>query len=796
MTLEEKASLCAGQGFWHTRAIERLDIPAILMTDGPHGLRKEIGSSRAGLAESAPATCFPTASCLASSWNRSLLAEVGSAIAQEALAEGVSLVLGPGANIKRSPLCGRNFEYFSEDPCLSGEMAAAWITGLQRQGVGASLKHFAVNNQETRRMSIDALVDERALREIYLAGFERAVKNARPWTVMAAYNRLNGTYCCEHERLLADILRGEWGFEGLVVSDWGATNNRAAGLQAGLDLEMPGTDNQQLIMAAVQKGLLSEDALDACVTRILDLVRKAQSQGVKRTDWDVDQHHLLARRAAAEGCVLLKNADGLLPLKKDMHIALLGAFAKQPRYQGAGSSLINPYRLDNLYDELRKLADGRGSLSFAEGYALEGQEPDQALLAQAAALAGSAHAAVVFVGLQDTDEVEGLDRRHLRLSRAHEALVQAAARANPRTIVVLSNGAPLEMPWVGQVGAILEGYLGGQAGAGALADILYGVVAPSGKLAESFPLRLEDHPAYHYFPGGPRTVEYRESIFVGYRYFDTLKKEVLFPFGHGLSYTQFSYSRLQLDHLRIKPGDPVLLSVSVRNSGRVPGSEVVQVYIAPPPSAYPRPAKELKAFEKLYLEPGEEKSLKFELDERAFAYYDVRAKDWKVEAGVYTILVGSSSRDIRLTAELMLLPQAGRVTALFSETEMPIYLLNENQFSREQFEALLGRPLPENVPQKRGSFDLNTPLSDMQTTLVGRLLQRVINKQISKLTRGFENTPQAMMMQEMVAEGPLRLLLMSGGGSLSRPMLEALILLANGQLGAGIRALIQSKKDK
>lgn len=798
LTLEEKASLCAGQDFWHTRAIQRLNLPAVLMTDGPHGLRRELGSAGAGLAESAPATCFPTASCLASSWNRSLLFEVGSAIAQEAQAQGVSLVLGPGANIKRSPLCGRNFEYFSEDPCLSGEMAAAWINGLQSRGVGASLKHYAANNQETRRMSIDAQLDERALREIYLAGFERAVKQSQPWTVMAAYNRLNGTYCCEHQKLLQDILRGEWGFSGLVMSDWGAVNERVAGLKAGLDLEMPGTpnSNQEKIMAAVQDGSLSLQQLDTCVLRVLELVARGLRQRQPDVVCDFEAHHALARRAAVEGCVLMKNEGELLPLKRNARIALLGAFAMHPRYQGAGSSLINPHKLDNLHDEMRKLQGSRGSLSYAPGYDPENPGADPQLLAQAVELAAGAEAAVVCVGLPDVCEVEGLDRRDLTLPNAHNALLEAVARANQRTVVVLNNGAPVEMPWVGEVRAILEGYLGGQAGAGALADVLFGEVNPSGKLAESFPVRLEDHPSYHSFPGGPRTVEYRESVFVGYRYFETLGKEVLFPFGHGLSYTRFTYSNLKLNQRTITAGESLRFSLKVRNSGRRQGSEVVQVYVAAPASALPRPARELRAFDKVDLRAGEGKTVRFELDARAFAHYDVLAKDWRVAPGIYTIQVGASSRDIRLQVELMVAALAGSQPASEMVDGVSDYLDHQNRFSREKFEALLGRALPENTADARGSFTLNTPLGDMRTTLVGRLLQRLIRRQIGTLTRGFEQSPQALMMRAMVAEGPLRLLLMSGGEDLSREMLEALVHLANGRLGKGLAGLLRRRKPK
>lgn len=795
LTQEEKVSLLSGQDFWHTRAIPRLGIPAVMMTDGPHGLRKETGSG-AGLSNNIPATCFPTAACLASSWDRDLLAEVGSAIAEEALEEKVSVVLGPGANIKRSPLCGRNFEYFSEDPFLSGEMARCWIEGAQRRGVGASLKHFAANNQETRRLTIDAVLDERALREIYLRGFEIAVRGAQPWTVMAAYNRLNGEFCAEHHGLLEDILHGEWSFTGLVVSDWGAANERAAGLRAGLDLEMPGVPNgnAELIVKAVKAGELDEQALNYSVRRVLELAARAQKALEKDVHYDRDAHHALARRAAAEGAVLLKNENHLLPLIEDQKIALIGGFAKNPRYQGGGSSSMNPTQLDTLYGELVKLM-GEERLSFAPGYKHGDDRPHAGLIEEAVQAARKAGTAVICAGLPEMDEVEGLDRECLRLPDAHNALIEAIAKACPRVVVVLSNGAPVEMPWEREVGAILEGYLGGQAGAGALADILLGLANPCGKLAESFPLRLEDNPSFHSFPGGPRTVEYRESIYVGYRYYDKAGKDVFFPFGHGLSYTRFEYSDLRLDNSIIKPGGTLKLSFSIKNAGDRKGKETAQVYVRDMRCSVFRSDKELAGFAKIELDAGETKAVEIELDARSFAFYSPARGAWTAEPGEFEILVGASSRDIRLSAVARLSGEEPSYSDSIPPDLVQYYSLpTDGDFSAQGFQCLLGRPLPDNSPEAPGGFTLNTPMLDMRGTLVGRILHGYTEREVQKLTAGFEDTPNALMMRKMVAEGPLRLMLMSAGGQINRGMLEGLLMMLNGKPLRGLFRLLRARR--
>ncbi|WP_315792576.1 glycoside hydrolase family 3 C-terminal domain-containing protein [Paenibacillus sp. BIC5C1] len=651
MSLEEKVELCSGKDFWHTKSYERLGVPSIMMTDGPHGLRKQEGSAdHLGLNKSVPATCFPSGSGLASSWNRELAHKMGKAIGEEAAAAGISIVLGPGVNIKRSPLCGRNFEYYSEDPYLSGTLAASYIQGVQSEGVGTSIKHFAVNNQEFKRMSVDAVVDEQTLREIYLASFEIAIKEGKPWTVMAAYNQVNGAFCSENSRLLTDILREEWQFEGAVVSDWGAVNERDLGLAAGMDLEMPYSNGigYQKIMEAIQSGQLSDAVLDQSVERILSLVFKAVNNQRDRVSVDVEAQHQLAREIAGECMVLLKNEASILPLKTDDSIAVIGAFAQKARYQGGGSSHITPTNLDNIYEEILKIAGSNANISYAAGYAPNEDEVDEQLLQEAVDHAKKAQVAVIFAGLPERYESEGFDRKHLHLPENHTALIKAIAKVQDNIVVVLSNGGPIEMPWLDNVKGVLEAYLGGQALGGAIADILFGSVNPSGKLAETFPKKMMHNPSYLHFPGDGETAEYREGIFMGYRHYDTRDVEPLFPFGFGLSYTQFEYSKMEVSHKQITDTDSVRVAVTIKNTGTVVGKEAVQLYVRDVESTIPRPVQELKGYAKILLQPGEEKTVQFELDKRAFAYYDVKLKDWHVETGNFNILIGKSSREIVL----------------------------------------------------------------------------------------------------------------------------------------------------
>ncbi|WP_202077757.1 glycoside hydrolase family 3 C-terminal domain-containing protein [Caldalkalibacillus salinus] len=652
MTLEEKASLCSGLDFWHTKGIERLGVPSVTVTDGPHGLRKQReGQDNLGLFDSVPATCFPSAAGMACSWDTALLERVGEALGKECQAEDVAVLLGPGTNIKRSPLCGRNFEYFSEDPYLSSQLASSHIKGVQSQGVGTSLKHFAANNQEHRRMSTDARIDERTLREIYLASFETAVKEAEPWTVMCAYNKVNGEYASENETLLTDILREEWGYEGVVVSDWGAVNERVDALKAGLELEMPANNGigDQKIINAVQEGTLSESTLDTAVERLLTMIFKAVENQKDTTSFDQEKHHQLAREVAQESMVLLKNENDILPLKKQANVAVIGAFAQQPRYQGGGSSHVNPTKLDNIYDELVKTADPQAAFSFAEGYTLKSDDIEPTRIEEAKKVAAQSDVTVVFAGLPDHYESEGYDRTHLHIPENQRVLIEAITEVQSHIVVVLLNGAPVEMPWLDKVQGVLEGYLGGQALGGAIADLLYGVANPSGKLAETFPETLSHNPSYLNFPGEGDTVDYKEGLFVGYRYYDTKDIKPLFPFGYGLSYTTFEYTNISLSTPEMHSTDELTVSVNIKNTGQQAGKEVVQLYVCDKESTVVRPKKELKAFDKVDLQPGEEKRVTLTLNQRSFAYYDEDLKDWVVESGDFDILVGSSSADIHLT---------------------------------------------------------------------------------------------------------------------------------------------------
>ena len=785
LTLEEKARLCSGLNYWYLEAVERLGVPSIMVTDGPHGLRKQLGDpTQVGLSEAAPATCFPTASALAATWNRDLIHQVGVALGEECIQEKVSVILGPGLNIKRSPLGGRNFEYFSEDPYLTGKIAKSYINGVQSQGVGTSAKHYVANNQETRRMTTDSIVDERALREIYLAGFEIAVKEAQPWTVMCAYNRINGTYASDHPYLMSDILKGEWGHEGLVVTDWTAMNDRIAALKAGVDLEMPGPAevNTKKIITAVQSGELEEAVLNTAVTRILTLISKGEHLLSTEYSYDQEAHHALARRVAGEGAVLLKNEGNLLPLPAHSKVALIGRFARQPRYQGAGSSHMTPTRLDNLYDELSKLI-GEDKLTYAPGYSVTGDTVDETLIREAVDIAQGADVVVICAGLTDMYEIEALDRQHMKLPAGHDALIQRLAAAQQNVVVVLSNGAPVEMPWVNDVPAILEGYLGGQAGAGAIADILTGRVNPSGKLAETFPIRLADTPARP-FPSGPMTVEYRESIYVGYRYYDTADVEVLFPFGHGLSYAEFAYH-----DLIVTPTDEgAVVTFKVKNSGTMAGKEVAQLYVRDVDATVFRPDKELKGFAKVELQPGEETEVTLTLDRRAFAFYDVPSRDWVVEAGDFEILVGASSRDIRLTALLPLAAQGD--ASLVNKEKLAAYynLSAETQFSQADFAALLGKPLPPNLRPRKGTYSLTTPIGDLLDSFMGRQLYNVAKREAAKTIQDGGDPIVAKIVETSINEAPIR----SFGEVLSATQVEGMLLLLNGRYFKGILKLIRS----
>lgn len=661
LTLEEKAGLCSGADFWHTKAVERLGLPAVMVSDGPHGLRKqEEESDHVGLGESIKAVCFPAASALACSYDVDLLHNLGCALGDECQAVDVSTVLGPAVNMKRSPLCGRNFEYFSEDPYLAGELAASYVNGVQSKNIGTSVKHFAANNQETRRMSISSEVDERTLREIYLAAFETIVKKAQPWTIMCSYNCINGVYSCENEWLLNKVLRDEWGFQGLVMTDWGAMNDRVASIKAGLDLEMPACEGitDRFIVDAVKTGTLSMEVLDRAVERVLKLIKKYYDNKTEGS-LELEEHHKLAKYIATECAVLLKNDDQILPLKATTRAAFIGEFATAPRFQGGGSSHINCFKITDALGAAKDYP-----VSFSKGYDTRRDEPDAELIAAAVKVAKEAEVAVVFAGLPDHFESEGYDRTHLNLPECQNVLIEEIVKVQPNTVVVLHNGSPVVLPWADRAKAILEVYLGGQAVGEATVDLLYGKVNPSGKLAETFPLRLQDNPSYLNFPGTKRKVEYREGIYIGYRHYDAKEMDVLYPFGYGLSYTTFAYSGLHLKIndkegnsgaiISMKDTDTLEVNVKVRNTGSVFGKEVVQLYVRDLEASVGRPPKELKGFAKVALAPGEEKTVTFTLDKRSFAYYSEELGDWYAESGTYEILIGKSSREILLTGSVEL----------------------------------------------------------------------------------------------------------------------------------------------
>ena len=666
LTLEEKASLCSGADFWHTKAIDRLNIPAAMVSDGPHGIRKQESlADHMGVAESIKAIGFPTASAMACSFDRDLLHKVGDALGEECVAEDLAVLLGPGINMKRSPICGRNFEYYSEDPVVAGELGAAFVNGVQEHGVGTSLKHFAANNQEWRRMSISAEIDERTLREIYLAAFETVVKKAQPWTIMCSYNRINGVYSCENDWLLNKVLRDEWGFEGLVMTDWGAMDERVPSLKAGLDLEMPDChgETDKLIVKAVQNGELEESVLDTAVERILTMVDKylTARKGIDPASmvhplpssvergYDVAAHHALARTTAEQSAVLLKNED-ILPLQKDKKIAFIGEFAKVPRIQGGGSSHINNTWIESALD-----AAG-DSVSYAQGFHIDEETTDETLLQEAITLAKESDVAVIFAGLPDSFESEGFDRTHLNMPANQNELIARISEVQPNVVVVLHSGSPIAMPWLDKVAGVLQMYLAGQASGGAAVNLLFGDATPCGKLAETFPLHLEDNPSYLNFPGNREKVCYQEGVFIGYRYYDKKKMDVLFPFGYGLSYTDFTYSNMKVtvngknatDVDVIKETDEIIVSADITNTGNCDGAEIVQLYIKNPVVYEIRPEKELRDFAKVFLKAGETKAVTFTLNARAFSYYETRIHDWYAESGDYEILLASSSRNIRL----------------------------------------------------------------------------------------------------------------------------------------------------
>lgn len=776
MTLEEKASLLSGQNFWNTKPVNRLGIPSIMLTDGPHGLRKQGGKAdHLGLNKSIPATCFPTASALANSWDTELLERVGACLGEEAAAEGVSVLLGPGLNVKRNPLCGRNFEYFSEDPYLAGKLAAAMVRGIQSQGVSACPKHFAVNSQETRRMVIDEVVDERALRELYLEGFRYVVTEGNPRTVMSAYNRVNGTYANENTHLLQDVLYGEWGFDGVVVTDWGGENDRVAGLIAGNQLEMPAsagmTDRE--VVAAVQSGALDELLLNERVDQLLRLVFETRREARPAEAGMMENHREAAREAARRSAVLVKNEGGLLPLTGHARVAVIGDFAARPRYQGAGSSLIVPTRLDSALDALKQT--DLDLVGFEPGFRRFGGT-DAGKLRRAVALAHRADVALVFLGLDEGSEAEGVDRTHLRLPENQIALLRAIRAACGRVVVVLANGAPVETGWAADADAVLLGYLGGQEGGGAVADLITGKAAPCGKLAETYPLSYADVPSADRYPGGEKTAEHRESIFVGYRYFDTANRPVAWPFGFGLTYTTFAYGNLNVD------GDEVRFSV--RNTGDRAGAEIAQVYVSKMERAVFRAKQELKGFARVTLAPGEERQVCVRLDGHAFSYYNTALGAWTEEPGTYEIRVGASSRDIRLRTTV---DRAGvAAPAPYDPKMLPHYFSGDvANVSGAEFSALLGRELP---PDR---YDPEQPLGYLDTIWQGRN-RKGLARFLYRLVRAARGVcfllgrPIAANNVMFAMHLPFRSMARMSGGKVDLAMIDGILVMVNGRFWPGL----------
>ncbi len=775
LTLEEKAALLQGWTTWTTRDISKKGIPPIFLSDGPSGLRKQAGAGdHLGLNASVPATCFPSAATMANSWDVELGEELGRTLGREAVANHVHVVLGPGLNSKRSPLCGRNFEYFSEDPYLAGKMSAAYIKGIQSQGAAACPKHFAVNSQELRRMAMDSVVDERTLREIYLTGFEMAVKEGGAKTVMSSYNMVNGTYANENTHLLTDILRKEWGFEGFVMTDWGGDNDHTEGVRAGSNLVMPapGPDCAIGLVEAVQKGEIEESVLDQRIEEFLKValpLLEAVEAGPK--EFDAEAHHQIARKCAESSIVLLEN-DGILPLKDHGSVAVIGDFAQVPRYQGAGSSQVNPTKLDNLYD--CAVAAGLQITGSAQGFDRKNPNVNQSLIDEAVAVAKTAETVLLCVGLDEILESEGMDRLHMELSQGQQALIEAVAAVNANVILVLSGGAPFVMPHA-HYRAAIHGYLGGQAGAGAMVDALLGRINPSGKLNETWPLALEQNPSHPYYPSKERTAEYREGLYVGYRYYDTANVAVKYPFGHGLSYTKFQYSDLQVSKTEV--------TFTVTNAGDVAGAEVAQVYVSCKNGQVFRPRKELKGFAKVFLTPGESRQVTVALDDKAFRYFNVKTNCWEVETANYDILVAASAADVRLTETVRIMG----TEAPAPYGSLPSYekgdILN---VSDAEYEALLGRPIPDG--KWGGELTENDAICQLYyaksapARLVYKILTGLKNKAEAK------GTPDLNIL--FIYNMPFRAIGKMAGGMVSRKMVEDIVFLVNGHFFRGLGRII------
>ena len=784
MTLKEKASLCSGKDFWHLKSIKRLGIPEIMVCDGPHGLRKQNSENKeVGLTNSYPATCFPTAATTACSWDPDLLYEMGQTLGEECLKEEVSVVLGPGVNMKRSPLCGRNFEYFSEDPELAGNVAAAFIDGVQSKGVGTSLKHFAGNSQEMKRMTSNSIIDERALREIYLRAFELAVTKAQPATVMSAYNLVNGTYCAENKYLLRKVLRDDWGFKGAVVSDWGAINKRVDGLIGGNDIEMPssGGVGDKRIVDAVNNGELDEAVLDESVDKILDIILKAKEVKKQKYTYDIKAHNEVAKKIAAQSMVLLKNEGGILPLKRTegKYVAVIGGFVEEPRYQGSGSSRINPTM---LVDGVHEFKNSSLDVKFAKGYNPKKKNDKEAgkLIAEACEIAAGAESVVVFIGLTDAYESEGFDRRSMKLPDAHNKLMKAICSVNDNVVVVLQGGSPVEMPWINDVKAVLNAYLGGQAVNAAVVDVLTGKCNPCGKLAETYPLCLEDTPTAGEYPQPDVNNKYRESIFIGYRYYDKTDKNVLFPFGFGLSYTTFEYSGLKVSKKNLAKDEGCTVSLKVKNTGDVAGAEVVQVYVGKPESKIFRAPKELKGFRKVWLEAGEEKTVEIELSDRAFKFWNISTSDWCTESGEYKIYVGASSRDIKLEETVKMKSEDDALIPDFSQSAKVYFDGDPANATEDEFAAIYGGE-PKLAPVVTPD-SYNVTIESSKDKGFAKVIYKTVDLAM-KPAGGVGSS----MITNTIMETPVRNFICMSGGLFTEDMADGLLKVFEGKdVGKGV----------
>lgn len=800
MSLEEKARFVTGDDYWHARGNDELGLPRIMITDGPHGLRKKDPNGKGvGLTNSVPTTCMPPAATSACSWDEELLKKEGEALAEECLQEKVSVILGPGTNIKRSPVCGRNFEYFSEDPLLAGKMAAGLINGIQSKGIGTSLKHFACNSQEAYRMIINEVIDERTIREVYFPAFEIAVKEAQPWTIMNSYNRINGVYASQNDWLQNQVARKEWGFEGLFITDWGASVDRIPGLKAGTDLEMPGSGdlNVEKIMGAVRNGELDEAVLDERVDAVVDLILKSKPAFETDYKYDVEAHHQIAARVAEGSMVLLKNEDKMLPLEKGKKIAVIGEMAKAPRYQGPGSSVINPIKLSNALEELEKLDV---DVMYAQGYYKQtpkrNARSEEEMISEAVRAAKMCDIAVVFVGLTEGLEAEGYDRLGIDLSENHNKLVHEVVKANPNTVVVLAGGAVVTMPWVNEVKAILNSGLGGQATGLAVANILTGKVNPSGKTAETYPLSFSDNPVYGNYPGTPVISEHKESVYIGYRYYDTAEKDVLFPFGYGLSYTTFEYSDIKLSSKKIKDTETLEVTFKIKNTGDADGAEVAEIYVADKETTIFRPKKELRAFTKVFLKAGEKKEVSINLGKRAFAYYNVNLGDWHVESGEFEIMVGASSRDIKLTETVTVESTVDAEIPNFKEKAPAYYTADVKAIDDKQWAAVYGQELPSRERDTNKKIDIYCCLEDARHTKWGGKLCKLI---IGFTMGGGSTTGDGAMLQAMALQIPIRNFIAMSSGAFDEKMAEGLLKVLNddestgkgfGKIVAGIPRLI------